>query len=144
MVMKVKEVINMTILNAIIERADNNYSAYLEGLDGVVSVGDTLEEIKENLSKALDVYIEASEEMGCKVPAFLKGEYEIRFSMDVKSLLEYYEGIFTKAGLERLTGINQKQLWHYVKGISRPRRSQVEKIEKALHRLGAELSSISL
>lgn len=134
----------MTILNAIIERADNNYSAYLEGLDGVVSVGDTLEEIKENLSKALDVYIEASEEMGCKVPAFLKGEYEIRFSMDVKSLLEYYEGIFTKAGLERLTGINQKQLWHYAKGISRPRRSQVEKIEKALHRLGAELSSISL
>ena len=134
----------MTILNAIIERADNNYSAYLEGLDGVVSVGDTLEEIKENLSKALDVYIEASEEMGCKVPAFLKGKYEIRFSMDVKSLLEYYEGIFTKAGLERLTGINQKQLWHYAKGISRPRRSQVEKIEKALHRLGAELSSISL
>jgi predicted RNase H-like HicB family nuclease len=134
----------MTILNAIIERADNNYSAYLEGLDGVVSVGDTLEEIKENLSKALDVYIEASEEMGCKVPAFLKGEYEIRFSMDVKSLLEYYEGIFTKAGLERLTGINQKQLWHYAKGISRPRRSQAEKIEKALHRLGAELSSISL
>jgi hypothetical protein len=64
--------------------------------------------------------------------------------MDVKSLLEYYEGIFTKAGLERLTGINQKQLWHYAKGISRPRRSQAEKIEKALHRLGAELSSISL
>ena len=134
----------MVILKAIIERAENNYSAYFEDLDGVVSVGDTLEEIKVNLSEALAVYIEASKEMGCDFPEFLKGEYKIQFSMDVKSLLEYYEGIFTKAGLERLTGINQKQLWHYAKGISHPRRAQKERIEKALHRLGAELSSISL
>lgn len=134
----------MVILKAIIEKAENNYSAYFEGLDGVVTVGDTLEEIKANLSEALEVYIEASEEMGCKIPDFLKGEYEIQFSMDVKSLLEYYEGVFTKAGLERLTGINQKQLWHYAKGLSHPRRAQVKKIENALHRLGAELSSISL
>ena len=117
----------MVILKAIIEKAENNYSAYFEGLDGVVTVGDTLEEIKANLSEALEVYIEASEEMGCKIPDFLKGEYEIQFSMDVKSLLEYYEGVFTKAGLERLTGINQKQLWHYAKGLSHPRRAQVKK-----------------
>ena len=134
----------MVILKAIIEKAENNYSAYFEGLDGVVSVGDTLEEIKANLTEALDVYIEASKEMGCKIPEFLKGEYEIQFSMDVKSLLEYYEGIFTKAGLERLTGINQKQLWHYAKGKSVPRRAQAQRIEKALHRLGAELLSVSL
>ena len=134
----------MVILKAIIEKAENNYSAYFEGLDGVVSVGDTLEEIKANLTEALDVYIEASKEMGCKIPEFLKGEYEIQFSMDVKSLLEYYEGIFTKAGLERLTGINQKQLWHYANGKSVPRRAQAQRIEKALHRLGAELLSVSL
>jgi hypothetical protein len=82
--------------------------------------------------------------MGLEVPEELNGDYEIRFSMDVKSLLTYYEGIFTKSGLERLTGINQKQLWHYAKGKSIPRRAQVEKIEKALHRLGAELLSVSL
>ena len=134
----------MVILKAIIEKAENNYSAYFEGLDGVVSVGDTLEEIKANLTEALDVYIEASKEMGCKIPECLKGEYEIQFSMDVKSLLEYYEGIFTKAGLERLTGINQKQLWHYANGKSVPRRAQAQRIEKALHRLGAELLSVSL
>lgn len=134
----------MVILKAIIEKAENNYSAYFEGLDGVISVGDTLEEIRVNLSEALNVYIEAAKEMGCEIPEFLKGEYEIQFSMDVQSLLEYYEGVFTKAGLERLTGINQKQLWHYAKGISRPRRAQAKRIENALHKLGAELSSISL
>lgn len=134
----------MVILKAIIEKAENNYSAYFEGLDGVISVGDTLEEIRVNLSEALNVYIEAAKEMGCEIQEFLKGEYEIQFSMDVQSLLEYYEGVFTKAGLERLTGINQKQLWHYAKGISRPRRAQAKRIENALHKLGAELSSISL
>jgi predicted RNase H-like HicB family nuclease len=134
----------MVTIKAIIETAENNYSAYIEGIDGIVTTGSTIEEIKTNLVEAINAFLDASKEFGCVIPEELKGDYEIKFSMDVKSLLEYYSGIFTKAGLERLTGINQKQLWHYAKGISRPRRAQAEKIEKALHRLGAELSSISL
>lgn len=64
--------------------------------------------------------------------------------LDVQSLLTIYEGIFTKSGLEKLTGINQKQLWHYAKGASKPRPEQRRKIERALHRLGSELVSLSL
>ena len=134
----------MVTLKAIIETAENNYSAFIEGVDGIVATGSTIEEIKTNRIDALDVFVETSREMGLEVPEKLKGDYEIRFSMDVKSLLTYYAGIFTKAGLERLTGINQKQLWHYAKGKSVPRRAQVERIENALHRLGAELLSVSL
>ncbi len=134
----------MVTLKAIIETAENNYSAFIEGVDGIVATGSTIEEIKTNLIDALDVFVETSKEMGLEVPEELNGDYEIRFSMDVKSLLTYYAGIFTKAGLERLTGINQKQLWHYAKGKSVPRRAQVERIENALHRLGAELLSVSL
>ena len=134
----------MTILKAIIERAENNYSAYFEHLYGVIATGATLEEIKTNLTEAIDAYIKTSRELGYKIPKELEGAYQISFSMDVQSLLSFYEGVFTKAGLERLTGINQKQLWHYANGISRPRRPQIERIEKALHRLGAELSSITL
>jgi predicted RNase H-like HicB family nuclease len=134
----------MVTLKAIIETAENNYSAFIEGVDGIVATGSTIEEIKTNLIDALDVFVYTSREMGLEVPEKMKGDYEIRFSMDVKSLLTYYAGIFTKAGLERLTGINQKQLWHYAKGKSVPRRAQVERIENALHRLGAELLSVSL
>lgn len=134
----------MVTLKAIIETAENNYSAFIEGVDGIVATGSTIEEIKTNLIDALDVFVETSREMGLEVPEKMRGDYEIRFSMDVKSLLTYYAGIFTKAGLERLTGINQKQLWHYAKGKSVPRRAQVERIENALHRLGAELLSVSL
>ena len=64
--------------------------------------------------------------------------------MDVKSLLDFYSGIFSKAGLERITGINQKQLWHYASGNRKPRPEQAMKLENALHKLGEELISINL
>ena len=64
--------------------------------------------------------------------------------MDMKSFLEFYSGIFSKPGLERISGINQKQLWHYASGKSKPRPEQVMKLESALHKLGAELVAITL
>ena len=135
----------MCILNAIIESTENNYSAYIENLDGVVATGTTITEIREKLINAVDDYVKTCLEMKCELPEGLKdGDYCITFKMDIKSLLSVYSGIFTKAGLERITGINQTQLWHYAKGISTPRRAQVVKIENALHRLGNELISLSL
>ena len=134
----------MKTLKVIIESTENNYSAYVEGLDGVVATGSTLNEIKENMRVAIEDYVETCTEMGCEVPEQLKGRYDFEFTMDVKSLLSFYTGIFTKAGLERLTGINQKQLWHYANGKSTPRRAQVAKIENAMHRLGNELLAITL
>ena len=131
-------------LNATIECLENGYSAYIENLDGVVATGSTVDEIKKNLISALDDYVETCKELNLKPPAELTGNYQIDFSMDVKSLLALYDGIFTKSGLERLTGINQKQLWHYANGLSKPRRAQVLKIENALHRLGNELIAIHL
>ena len=131
-------------LTAIIESLENNYSAYIKDVDGVVATGSTIEEIKANLVEAVRLYMETCHDLGCDLPEALKGEYQIVFSMDVKSLLTLYQGIFTKAGLEKLTGINQKQLWHYASGISTPRKAQVLKIEKAIHRLGQELLSIQL
>ena len=134
----------MQTLTVIIESLENNYSAYIKDVDGVVATGSTIEEIKANLVEAVRLYMETCHDLGCDLPEALKGEYQIVFSMDVKSLLTLYQGIFTKAGLEKLTGINQKQLWHYASGISTPRKAQVLKIEKAIHRLGQELLSIQL
>ncbi len=134
----------MTKIRAIIESLENNYSAYIEMLDGVVATGYTIAEIKANLLDAIDDYIQTCKENGFEVPEELQSEYKIEFTMDVKTLLNMYERIFSKSGLERLTGINQKQLWHYANGKSVPRRAQVLKLEDALHRLGTELMSITL
>lgn len=134
----------MKTLKAVIETLENNYSAYIVGLDGIVATGSTIDEIQRHLIEALNDYVETCRQLECPIPEQLEGDYTIEFSMDVKSLLTIYSGIFTKSGLERLTGINQKQLWHYANGISRPRRAQAARIESALHRLGSELLSVRL
>ena len=131
-------------IQVIIERAENNYSAYIEGIDGVVAVGKTVDEIKSNMLEAIEAFVEECTELGCQVPEQLQGDYDVTFKMDVQTLMGFYEGIFSKSGLERLTGINQKQLWHYAAGRSTPRPEQRQRIETALHRLGSELISVSL
>ena len=134
----------MKTVKAVIESLENNYSAYIVGVDGVVATGSTIDEIQQHLVEAVNDYVETCRQLQCAIPEQFEGDYQIEFSMDVKSLLTIYSGIFTKSGLERITGINQKQLWHYANGISTPRRAQAERIESALHRLGSELLSVRL
>lgn len=134
----------MKTLNVIIERSENNYSAYLQEVDGVIAVGKSVAEIKQSLIEAIDALKESCEELGCELPEELQGEYTLNFKMDVRSVLDFYSNIFTKAALERITGINQKQLWHYASGERKPRPEQAVKLENALHKLGEELLSIQL
>lgn len=133
----------MIKLQAVIEKAECNYSAYIEELDGVVATGSTIDELKKNLIEAIGIYADSCVEMGFPVPLDLvKGNYEILFKTDIMSFLNLYCSVFSKAGLEKLTGVNQKQLWHYANGKTTPRTEQVHRIESALHRLGEELISL--
>lgn len=128
----------------IIERTENNYSAYLEGIDGIFAVGKSVDEIKKGIIDSIEALKEECIEFGGEIPEELKGDYDLIFKMDVRSFLDFYSNLFTKAGLERITGINQKQLWHYASGMRNPRPEQSLKLEKALHKLGEELLSINL
>ena len=134
----------MRTLHAVIERAEHNYSAYVEEVDGVGGVGSTLDEVKKSLEEGLKVLKDDCLEFGYQVPEALVDDYQLVFRMDTRSFLQMYCKIFTKSALEHLTGINQKQLWHYANGVTKPRPAQVQKIEKALHKLGEELISLEL
>jgi predicted RNase H-like HicB family nuclease len=52
----------------IIEQAENNYSAFVPDLPGCVSVGDTLEEVKENIQEAISFHLESLLEEGLTIP----------------------------------------------------------------------------
>lgn len=134
----------MTTLTVIIERTQNNYSAYVREVDGIIAVGNSVQEIKQGIIDNITALVDECKEYGGEIPQELQGDYSLTYKMDTCSLLQFYEKIFTKAGLERITGINQKQLWHYASGKRTPRPEQSLKIETALHRLGEELIAINL
>ena len=127
-----------------VELSENNYSAYLEELPGCVSTGKTFDDLKENISEAVAFHLEGMREDGDELPEIFTKEYQFTFHFNPQSLLQRYNGIFTNAALERMTGINQRQLQRYASGASKPLRPQAEKIENALHRLGKELSVVTL
>ncbi len=47
------------LLNAIIEKDDDGYFAYVPGMQGCVSQGSTYEEALENIKEAVALYIES-------------------------------------------------------------------------------------
>ena len=125
-----------------VELTDNNYSAYLESLPGCVSTGKTFEELKKNIAESVEFHIEGMREDGEEIP--FDTQYELAYKFDAESLFQHYNGIFTNSSLERLTGINQRQLQRYASGASKPREEQTAKITTALHSLGKELLAVEL
>jgi len=122
----------------------NNYCAHAPELLGCVSTGSTLHEIKQNIREAIEFHVESSLTDGDSIPEIFCGKYEIEFKLSIEALLNAYSDIFTKAALARITGINQRQLWHYAAGMRKPRPLQRKRIEDGLHQLGAELLSIGV
>lgn len=122
--------------------SEDSFGAFSENCEGIYAAGDTVAEAKDDVLEAIRLIKKNLPEE--RWPEIIKGEYTIEWHFDVQSLLQYYQGIFTNAALERLTGIHQKQLWNYANGVSKPRQAARQKIEKALHSLGAELMALSL
>lgn len=133
----------MKTISAIIEKTVDGYSIYTEN-EMFSGMGATSEEAKADMLKQITFYVQTCKEEKMAYPSYLDNDFEIVYKFDVESLLKYYEGIFTNAALEKLTGINQKQLWAYAHGKSKPRKTQIEKIQNALHTLGRELIALSL
>ena len=122
----------------------NNYCAYAPILLGCVSTAATLAEMKKNIKEAIEFHVETSLEYNDPIPEVFKGEYELEFKLSVEALLNAYSDVFTKAALSRITGINERQLWHYASGMRKPRPAQRKRIEDGLHRLGTELLAIGV
>jgi len=127
-----------------VELSENNYSAYIEILPGCVSTGKTFEELKNNMQEAVEFHLETSREFDDEISAVFDADFELIYKFDPTSLLQHYRGIFTNSALERLTGINQRQLQRYASGESKPRAAQIAKISNALHSIGRELLIVEL
>jgi hypothetical protein len=105
-------------------------------------MGDTAEEAKQEALNGLLLFVKHNKPEN--IPDILKRTYDIVYKFDAESFLNDYKKIFTNAALERITGINQKQLQHYSTGLKKPRPAQINEIKTAMHNLGKELMSLDL
>ena len=130
-------------VEATIEYSDKNLSAYIDGAP-IVVVGNSINEIEKNMREAVDLYLESCKDMNIQPAAILQGDFDLKFRIDAATLINCYSNVFTKAALSRITGINERQLWHYAAGVHRPRKAQLEKIQSGIKALSKELSLIDL
>ncbi len=120
----------------------DSFGAYSENCEGIYAAGGSIEECRRDTMKAIDL-IKANLPAE-RWPVPLRGDFAIVWRYDIQSLLLYYGNIMSLSGLERLTGIHQKQLWSYMHGRSNPRVRQKRRIEEALHAFGDELSQVGV
>jgi predicted RNase H-like HicB family nuclease len=52
----------------IIEKTNTGYSAYVPDLPGCITVGDTIDQVKDHMKEAIQLYIEELKLMGKKIP----------------------------------------------------------------------------
>lgn len=123
-----------------IEKSDNGFSAYMaeNTLDyGIRGEGSTA---RETIADFKDSYAEMREFYKEQGKKFEEAEFEYRY--DIPSFLQYYAFAFTLAGLERITGVNQKQLGHYINGIRKPSAATAKKIEERMIAFAKELEMV--
>ena len=126
----------------ILEKSNQNYSAYLPDLNGCIATGTTIQETKDAIKTTLEYHLEGMKEEGLKIPKVFQGNYELIYKTDVESFFEWFTGVLTKSGISKLTGMNQSLISQYANGIKTPSEKQTKKIQEAIHEFGEQLLAI--
>ncbi len=130
-----------TIIN--INWNDNNFEAYTENDDiACVTVGDTLEEVKQNMIEALEFHRDGLLEDNFELPLELQGEIVPEWKLSTSALLHYTDGIISRKAIAKVAGINIQQLTHYASGLKNPRPAMQRRILDSIHQIGRELIAI--
>lgn len=130
----------MKSVKVYIEKSEYGYSAYMDDtpLDySCLGEGKTVEETIRDFNNA---YEEMRTHYVKEGKNFEEINYE--FYYDAASFLQEYAPSFSLAGLERITGVNQAMLGHYLHGRRKPSKKTIEKIEKSIKHFAQELSAL--
>lgn len=126
---------------AIIERGtDGTYSVYIRDPHypyGIIGTGASVKEAREDFMvgyEEMKAYVTETE------GAFKEADFAFKY--DIPSFLQEFAFAFSLAGLERITGVNQKQLGHYISGYRKPSDKTVRKIEAGIHSFSQLLGSV--
>lgn len=130
----------MKKVKVFIEKSDYGFSAYMDDTPlsySCLGEGKTVEETIADFHLAYadmrDYYLEQGK-------PFEEIEYD--FFYDTASFLDEFSKAFSLAGLERITGVSQAQLGHFLHGRRKPSAKTVQRIQKGVERFAKDLMAI--
>ncbi len=134
----------MEKIKVIVEWTDNNFSAGVGGINGVViSTGNTIEDLKREFKSAFQFHIEESIKDGDKLPDYIiSGNYELKFQLGASAMLHLSDGLISRSAIARVTGINEKQLSHYLTGKKVAREKQSKRISSGIKEISHQLDAL--
>lgn len=124
----------------IIEKSDYGFSAYIGSTPlefGCIGEGKTVDEAIADFLGAFEGMKQDYINQGNK---FKDAEFE--FCYDTASFLSEYACIFSLSGLEKITGVSQAQLGHFLHGRRKPSRKTIDKIQIGVERFAKKLTMI--
>ena len=130
----------MKKIKVFIEKSGYGFSAYMDDTPlnySCIGEGKTVEETIADFRKAYDGMRNYFLEQG---KPFEEIEYE--FFYDTASFLDEFSKAFSLAGLERITGVSQTQLGHYLHGRRKPSASTVAKIQEGVRQFAKDLTAV--
>lgn len=121
-----------------------NYSALIEDVGGmVIATGNTLEDVKEKIKDSLEFHIEGIIEDNGDLPEDIaKGKYELEFELQASAILKTLDGTITRVALSKYTGINERQLGHYIQGKKQAKEEARLKIIQGIKKINESLLEV--
>lgn len=135
----------MKTVKAFIERSsEGGFSVYVDLNEDALNYGihGTGSTAREAVDDFMSAYKTMKEFYGNKGLEFVEAEFE--YVYDTASFIQFYSSYFTLAGLSRLTGINQRQLSHYVNGTRNPSKGTIDKIDSSIQDFAKNLSQVQV
>lgn len=128
-----------------IEWSGDNFSAGSGEVHGIVfATGSSLQDVKKKFESALKLHIAGALEDGEKVPShIIKGNYKLEYHLRASAMLHLADGLITRSALSRVTGINEKQLSHYLTGHRKAKAEQDKKIADGIIAIKRQINELA-
>jgi predicted RNase H-like HicB family nuclease len=136
----------MAIKVKIEKSSDGRYWGTTQNVPGVVaSDGESINEMKNNLKEAVELYLETAEETDRKTYEAFKNGFEFEYDVEISEIFNIFE-VINKSVFAKTIGVNPSLFRQYTTSKKQTYISEkrAKEIETGLHCLGKELLSIKL
>lgn len=129
-----------------IEKAkDGTFWGTTQNIPGVVTAdGNSLEELKENLNDAIELYVETAQDHKKEIAKKLSKGFELELEIQLSEVFKNIK-VLNQSQFAKRIGINPALLRQYATQSSvYVSEKRAKEIQKGLHNLGEELLAIKL